>query len=87
MEGQCAEVGKMNYQSGKMTTGETDRCGLSLVPLTGQLSLRAHLAMENHLLLDSVPENTFASKSIFKVVIINTLNASHTNIFRKTAVS
>lgn len=43
--------------------------------LTGQLSLSAHLAMENHLLLDSVPENAFASKntSVFKVLIKNTL--------------
>lgn len=41
--------------------------------LTGQLSLRAHLAMENHLLLDSVPENYLQVKAKCKVVIKNTL--------------
>lgn len=60
---------------------------LSLVLLTGHLSLRAHLAMEDHLLLGAVPQDAFACKNEFKVLIRNTLNASHTNIFRKTAVS
>lgn len=55
--------------------------------LTGHLSLRAHLVMEDHLLLGAVPKDAFASKNEFKVLIRNTLNASHTNIFRKTAIS